>query len=194
MGVIPVTYWYVSRSNEIFLDLDSRLAMTRAFRVLKVWLNGSEVKWNLPKPIQVFHYPTGRPGHCHVVVVLPDSCALEDTLRATLALWMGSDKLRTAYVLERQRFGLGSCADILCGNRTYHRKPDYLCMCPAKHKQRRLTDRCPALRIILGVFRSADFFPRTGYKRVPALRIPVGKVPLTIIKRWKNKGVKNAKG
>lgn len=192
-----VNYWYVARSSEIFLDLDDRRSLTRAMRVLHVWMKRPKslrftafntVGWGLPTIDKVYHYPTLTAGHCHVVVVL--NGLLTEDLRATLALWMGSDRLRTAYVLERQRFGLGEYADLLGVSRLYHREPDATCECKKKHKHRRVTEKCHALKMLLGSHRSADYFPRVGHKPIPALRVPVGEVPLNMIKKWRNENGK----
>lgn len=177
-------YWYAARPNEIFLDLDSRKSMTRALRVLKVWMK-DPAKFGLPQVKEVYHYPTGRERHCHVIVVL-DAPYGHFHSGVTLALWMGSDRLRAAYIFQRQNF-VPVYADLLSGSRRYHRDPDFTCECGDKHKDRKVTDDCPALKTMLGAFRSANFFPRVGHKKIPLLRVPVGRVPLTTIKRWRNK-------
>lgn len=185
-----MNYWYAARPNEIFLDLDSRKSMTRALRVLKVWMAAPFEKYGLPKVKAVYHYPTGREKHCHVIVELAGYPEGGNHSASTLALWMGSDRLRAAYVKQRESLlGTGTVrnfSDLLCASHVYHREPDFTCECPEKHKDKSVTDNCHALKMMLGVFRSADFFPRVGHKPIPFLRVPIGRVPLTTIRRWKN--------
>lgn len=181
-------FWYVAKPNEIFLDLDSRKSMTRAFRVMNVWMKAERSRsgfpWNLPPIVSVHHYPTGRVNHCHAVVTVAAEMTAQE--RQILALWMGSDRLRSAYVFERMQHGLGLWSDLLCTPIEYHRPADFTCQCKGKHKDRKVTDGCHALKMILGRYRSADFFPRVGHKPIKPVQIPVGQVPLSIIRRWKN--------
>lgn len=179
-----MNYWYAARPDEIFLDLDSRRALMRCMKVLraaKMELLGSKVR-------AVFHYPTGRKGHCHVVIVLRNS--ISDKARAIVALWLGSDRLRTCYVMariwsmEHDRYEVVA-PDLLIASREYHRVPDGRCECKGKHKERHITDNCPALLDFLGTARSKDFFPRAGKQKLQPLRIPIGAVPLSLIRRWK---------
>lgn len=169
-----MNYWYSARQNEIFLDLDSRKALYRAMKIVRV----------LPAVKRLWHFPTGRAGHSHVIVEIKQSRNWDARHRAEVALWMGSDKLRACYVFQRQ----SKCsrnADLLVTNRKYHRDPDAVCECVGKHKDKTVTDKCPALQQFLGAYRSVDWFPRAGRVRMKMIRIPVGRVPLKLIRGWK---------
>jgi len=169
-----VNYWYAARPNEVFLDLDSRKALMRAMKILR---KSEGVK-------AIYHYPTSRAGHCHVIVVLAGVMSAKD--RALDALWMGSDKLRACYVFSRIEFGFSAVADLLVTKRpNYHRKPDSSCSCEGKHKAKEVTDNCPALQELLGPYRSHDFFPLAGHERMSMIRVPVGRVPLKLIRTWR---------
>ena len=173
-----MNFWYSARSTEIFLDLDSRKSLLRAMKIIRSW-------HGCTRPVKVWHYPTLRDYHSHVVIEW--SQGLCERFRAELALWMGSDKLRACYVFSRQNAGLKH-SDLLVSVRPYHRSPDAVCHCEGKHKDKAVTDRCPALKLLLGEWRSFDWFPRAGRKRMKPLRIPVGRVPLTLIRKWRTDG------
>jgi len=114
-----MNYWYAAAPNEIFCDLDSKRALTRALhvcrRAIQNFRSAPRCELGLLVPAahrnhrnylpvkSVFYYPTGRRNHYHLIVVLHH--ALPSELRALWALWMGSDRLRAVYVFERLRQG-----------------------------------------------------------------------------------------
>lgn len=184
-----MNYWYAPRPNELFLDLDSKAALTRTMRVLHVWMDAQRMAkgaWGLPSVRQIYNYPTTRKNHYHVIVVL--GYDITDSQRARLALWMGSDARRACYVWARQQRGFENWSDLLVSRRRYHRRPDRVCQCPPRHKEAEITESCPALQEMLQCDRSADYFPRVGKAKIPKLRIPVGKIPLNVIRHWRRDG------
>lgn len=176
-------YWYAARPNEVFLDLDSRRALLRALKVIRAYRRQKRPTIIID---EVYHYPTGRPGHCHMVLVLRHS--LEATKRAELALWMGSDRLRACFVMARIGAAFKDHADLLVTSRVYHRPADQQCMCSGKHKRKSITNKCHALRMFLGPWRSFDFYPRAGKQWMKPFRVPIGRVSLESIRLWRSDG------
>src|SRR4029079_2740243 len=120
--VSAMNYWYVAQPNEIFLDLDSRKSLLRALRVLKAAMKRGELA---VEPLH--YYPTPKPGHGHLVVIVePVGCQCGGD-RALWALWMGSDRLRYVYVMSRLKAGVPG--DLLTAKREYHRPADLQCDC-----------------------------------------------------------------
>jgi hypothetical protein len=184
-------FWYVARPNEIFVDLDSPRAVTRALSVLRRALN---VKKNAKSPLNkldiesVWLYPTETEGHSHLIVVL--KYELRVHYRLAWSLWMGTDQIRAAYVLERFRYFFNSESspvELFCARQEYgFRKPDTFCFCKEKHKKKHVTDQCDALARILGNHRSDDYFPRNrDTKERKPVRFAPGKIALTRLRAWK---------
>jgi hypothetical protein len=172
-----VNYWYASQPNEIFLDLDSNRATARALSVLRLAIIKRDLRVK-----QVWLYGTPTAHHAHMIIVLKEDMAW--LTRLAWSLWMGNDRLRAAYVLERSRWVDGK-QDLLVTKTPYYREWDSICKCRRKHKPKFVTDRCPAMGILLGNQRSADYFTRTG-KAPPRhkIRVPWGKVSLKQIRNW----------
>lgn len=169
-------YWYSAEPNEIFLDLDSNRATARALSVLRVAME----KKKLPIK-QVFLFQSSPRKH-HMIVVLRRQ--INTLVRLAWSLWMGNDRLRVAYVLKRYEL-CKTHSDLLVTKKPYHRLPDAVCECKKKHKDPKVTGRCPAMKYLLGDERSADYFARTGSAPPKVkIRIPWGNVPLEVIKEW----------
>jgi hypothetical protein len=171
-------YWYAARANEIFLDLDSNRAIARALSVLRL----AVIQKRLPVR-QVWLYSTLTTHHAHMIIVLRGNMSHES--RLAWSLWLGNDRLRTAYVLYRLRLGVPG-ADLLVSRMRYFRMQDALCLCTDKHKEPSVTDKCPAMEMFLCGYRSADFFARVGHpppKR--KIRVPWGRVSLKQLREWK---------
>lgn len=203
-------YWYVARSNEIFVDLDSRRALSRALAVLRravtresklrqaagtdrFRLGGDNLRTvhenyppfeNLLSVDSAFVYPSPTKNHVHLIVVLKDSLPIK--LRACWALWMGGDQLRAAYVLERARHGL-QAVELLTARKPYvdFRPFDDVCGCKEKHKRSSVTEKCEAMNRLLGIHRSADYFPRNkDRKRRAPLKVAWGRLPKRLLMDW----------
>jgi len=119
----------------------------------------------------------------HLVITLVDD--LDAVHRALWALWMGSDRLRGVYVLERIRRGVAA-ADVLSTPKAFidgFRFPDDACACASKHKAKRVTDHCPAMKRLMMDERSGDYFPRNldKKKRTKPLNVPWGRVPKKLL-------------
>lgn len=164
-----MNYWYSCRPTEIFLDLDSTRALARAFSVL--WC-ARENRQLLVKSIWL--YPTNQAHHSHMIIVLKYRIPTLDRIGWTL--WMGSDRLRASYALARIVRGMAH-TELFCTRELYYRKPDAICTCTEKHKPKEVTERCPAMRALLGVEHSGDYFARTGKRPTRrAIRFPWGRV------------------
>lgn len=180
-----MNYWYAARPNEIFLDLDSTRALARAMNVLRrilnkpmpapAWGNGLHIE-------AVYHYPTSKTHH-HLIIVTGREHSY--VMKTEWALWMGTDRIRAVYSLERGRREL-PIQDLLVSKEPYYRTPDAFCECKGKHKPHKVTRACPALEHLLGSHKDADYFPRnTDRKKRPPLFVPVGRVSLSSIRKWK---------
>jgi hypothetical protein len=175
-----VNYWYSARSNEIFLDLDSNRAIARALSVLRLTIRKRHLKID-----GVWLYSTPRHGHAHMIIRIKED--LSWMSRIAWSLWLGNDRLRAAYVLRRHgEFELDH-HDLLMGKSIYHRTPDAFCKCKQKHKKKSVTDKCEAMIHLLGDYRSADYFTRTGSPPPKKkIRVPWGEVSLTQLRNWEN--------
>lgn len=193
--------WYVARENEIFLDLDSKRALTRALSVVRRCLlvkPGRKGSWNELPVRAAYVYPSLTPDHFHMVLVLDNEVSFY--LRVAWALWMGSDRLRAAYVMERFRwlpdfpptlfeevhgYIPSDLFSVPVGSVRW-RIHDDLCSCKEKHKADAVTSKCPALRRILGSQCAADYFPRNRDKKKRGpFRLQWGKVDLRKLRAWK---------
>lgn len=173
-----MNYWYSSRENEIFLDLDSNRAVSRALSVLRAAIRKKKLA-----VASVWLYGTPSKGHAHLIVVLKGE--LSWASRLAWSLWMGNDRLRVAYVMERHCRNLINF-DLLVTTSPYYRTPDAFCECKEKHKPKKVTEGCPAMIHLLHEERSSDYFARTGSapskKRI---RVPWGRVTLDQIRNWR---------
>lgn len=172
-------FWYVSRSNEIFCDLDSKRAVARALNVLR-----RAIKRKLLKVLSIHFYPSV--SNYHLIVTLKDNMDNEE--RVLWSLWMGSDRLRAVYTLERYRRGVMN-ADVLSTPKQLadgFRFNDDRCECPSKHKEKRVTDRCPAMQRLMMDERSGDYFPRNldRKQRTKPLKVPWGRVPKRLLMEY----------
>lgn len=176
-----MNYWYTARTNEIFLDLDSRRALRRALSVLHVAVRRKRLRL-----ASVWLYKTAQKNHFHMIVVLKTNYTAP---RLAWSLWMGNDRLRAAYVLARMFDGnvMQGAGDLLVTKTPYHRKPDFKCQCSGKHKPESVTRECPALRHFLGASHSADYFARTGPMNPDRgkTRFRWGRIPLQQIRNWR---------
>jgi hypothetical protein len=164
-------HWYVPRENEIFLDHDSDRDVSFAMHKLELNCPGKlEVK-------AVYHYPSGTPGHSHMVLVLKRPMLWIE--RIAWSLHLRSDIRRAQIILMRK--SRGGCAapeaDFLITPKPYSfRKPDHVCRCAAKHKEQAITEHCPVLRDLLRNERCAEYFALEPERRI--YRLGVGRVRL----------------
>jgi hypothetical protein len=173
-----MNHWYASQPDEIFLDLDSNRATARALSVLRLAIRRRQL------PIKaVWLYSTSKRSHAHMIIQLKD--AMDFNTRMAWSLWLGNDRLRVAYILERRKRGITS-GDLLVSRQRYHRLANAFCTCSRKHKESKVTVKCPAMIHLLGEDRNADYFTRTGSAPPRRkIRVPWGQVSLTQLREWK---------
>ena len=178
-GLFTWNYWYASRPDEIFLDLDSNRATARALSVLRLALRKRDL------PIKaVWLYSTLTPHHAHMIIQLNMNLTVIEKM--AWSLWLGNDRLRVAYVLGRYEKGIIYSGDLLVSRTPYFRKYDALCLCTEKHKEPAITDTCTAMETLLGDERSADYFTRTGSAPPRRkIRVPWGRIRLSQLRRWR---------
>jgi hypothetical protein len=177
-----MNFWYASRPNEIFLDLDSNRATARALSVLRLAIRQKKL------PIRsVWLYSTPGKGHAHLIIELKQEMPWQ--MRLGWSLWLGNDRLRSAYILARHSqngMNVTHEHDLLVSQWEYYRPWDAFCECKKKHKPKSVTDKCPAMEHLLLDQRSADYFSRTGSAPPrKKIRVPWGKVSLTQLREWK---------
>lgn len=169
-------FWYVARGNEIFCDLDSRKALGRAVGVLRRAIRRGYLD------VQSVWQHESSPGKHHMIVTLKYDLA--PVSRALWAMWMGSDKVRGIYTIQRIDRNIHN-ADILISRHDSMggRGHEYACHCKEKHKALRITRTCPVMLELLSYYRDAEFFPRNRDRVRHSGRLPWGYIPLSMIKR-----------
>jgi len=172
-------HWYIGRENELLLDLDSSTALWYAIEKLR-----RNIRRGFLDVREVWLFRSVAPDHYHVFVILGESLpAIE---RALWECQLMSDLKRMQYNIMRTLRGLRG-ADLLIADCEYPgiRKPDHTCTCGAKHKRRRITNHCPILRELHGTEAGAEYFAirRDRRRSAKALRLPIGRVPLSLIRR-----------
>lgn len=170
-------FWYVAKENEIFCDLDSRRAVARALNVLRRAMRRKQLD-----VVAIYFYPSV--SNYHLIVILKQP--MERLWRVHWSLWMGSDRLRAVYTLERYRRGV-EAADVLSTRKQFDfRFQDDCCDCKDKHKAKRVTDHCPAMKRLMLDERSGDYFPRNldRKEREEPLMVPWGIVPKRLLKEY----------
>lgn len=186
----PTNYWYAARENEVFLDLDSQRALTRALHVVRRVIQAESThRW--PGIKAVFLYKTQRPQHYHMIVIW--KAPLPRLERYVWALWMGSDRLRCAYVIKRRLEGV-TFPDILGAAYRYQEYEKFVgavamtCFCKGKHKSEKITWNCPALQLLLGGERSADYYPRNVDRKARRnVQFNYGRISKRSIVKWQGK-------
>jgi hypothetical protein len=167
----------VGRDNELLLDLDSDKALWYCWGKLRRNLNRGFLR---ARSVHLFR--SAAPHHYHLIVTLAGPMAALE--RAVWELALMSDIKRSEYNLMRILRGLPA-ADLLIADRAYPgmRPPDHVCSCKGKHKRRVITRHCPVLGALHGVEAGAEYFAvaRDRKRRTDPLRVPVGRVPLSLI-------------
>jgi len=170
-------YWYVAQNTEIFCDLDSKRAVARALNVLR-----RAMRRKLMAVRYVYFYPSV--SNYHLIVILQERMDREE--RVLWSLWMGSDRTRAVYILERYRRGVDA-SDVFSTRKQFDfRFQDDCCGCEGKHKAKRITDHCPAMKRLMMDERSGDYFPRNldRKERKQPLMVPWGLVPKRILMEY----------
>jgi hypothetical protein len=174
-------FWYIGRTNELLLDLDTPKSLY--FAVVKLQRN---IRRGFLKVKSVWFYPTLAPGHHHMLVFLKNRMGAIE--RALWELYLGSDIKRAEYNIQRVLRGLDG-ADLLIVDKPYPglgRKPDYTCECPGKHKPRRITNHCPVLRKLHGKDAGAEYFAinRDRKRKREKLLLRYGRIPISRILKY----------
>lgn len=173
-----VNYWYSAKGNELFLDLDRPYRVNRAMNVLHSWLNDRK---EFPEIRYVEHYRTKTEGHEHFVIVFEEEVDFLEKL--SIRLLMLDDPIRVGFIVGRiARYC--DADDLLMSRVLYHRSPDAVCECTEKHRAYDVTWNCPALKKLLGPYRSMDPFPRTGKPLREPIDLAFGRLNLEQIKHW----------
>lgn len=173
-----LNYWYSAHVDELFLDLDSIKATNRALSVLRVAIQQKKLKVS-----GVWLFKTKQKEHCHLIITLSNIMPIE--AKTAWELWLGSDRLRSAYVLMRD-VRMRQHTSLLVTRQKYHREPDAECSCNAKHKDDKVTRKCPALTYLLDGDRSADYFARTGSRPSDnQMWLMWGKIEIETILKWR---------
>lgn len=157
-------FWYVARSNEIFIDADKEKfhkGLDHVRRRLQGAIEADKLKVN-----QVIQLPSATNGHRHIIIQLSQNIGAID--RAVWAIIFHSDIYRACATIARITNGVAA-ADVLISphDLSYNaegkklgnivRNPDDFCYCEAKHKAA-VMDKCPAAIRLRGENRTRGFF------------------------------------
>ena len=167
-------HWYIGGDYEVLLDVDSDR---------QLWYARERIRENEREgllPLKELHtYRSQTPGHFHILITLSEP--LLPIERVNWGWHLGSDPVRAQYAFMRIAHGLPG--DFLISTVPYDgfRPPDYTCECREKHKEKKITGRCPVLRQLLGKECAAEYFSRR--KRAVRKPWPVGRVPMRLIRQ-----------
>lgn len=143
-------FWYVSRSNEIFLDIDNTHKILRhsSSRLL------GAVECGRLQVADVEYHQSRSENHLHVIITLAHD--LPDIERAIWALVLRSDIYRAASTMMRVARNIPA-PDILITPIEFRRPSDELCICESKHNAETM-ETCPAAIQLRGENRVTGFF------------------------------------
>lgn len=166
-------HWYISRPDELLLDLDSRSALKAFALRLRYVIRG---RFLPVREVWLFRSASGG-DHYHVFIQLAKP--LMGTQRAIWQLYLASDQKRELYNLMRIEHGLID-AILLIAREEYpipDRLPDYTCNCPEKHRKAIVYHRCPVIKQLHGAQAGKSYFP--SITRGPSSRwhisLPLGE-------------------
>jgi len=143
-------YWYVSRPNEIFLDIDNT---NKVIRHASSRLLGA-VECGRLKVADIDFHQSASENHLHVIITLGED--MPPIERAVWGLILRSDIYRAASVIMRHCHNI-KAADVLITPTEFRRPPDDYCECPEKHKAE-IMEHCPAATRLRGENRTQGFF------------------------------------
>jgi hypothetical protein len=156
-----MNYWYVAKSNELFLDIDN---VSRSIKHAKSRLQGA-IECGKLNVACVMQRPSKSKNHIHVIVTLNQELHQEE--RAVWEVILHGDIYRGCCTIMRSLLDY-SAPDVLIspynifgeipmqGN---YRNHDDFCPCTSKHNAATMRD-CPAAKRLRGEFRNVGFFGR----------------------------------
>lgn len=145
-----MNYWYVSRDNEILVDMDKPgTSLSHAERRLY-----GAFSHGVLDVLRVEIHDSFTPAHVHVLVTLHSP--MQSIARMVWALMLHSDVYRACTSIMRAIHGVGS-PDLLITPRKFYREPDYVCECKSKHNYA-VMNSCPVAIEIRGDERLRSFF------------------------------------
>jgi hypothetical protein len=132
--------WYSARPNELFIDIDR---FEKSKKHIERRLQGAIESMAL-KIQSVFIFPSLRPDHKHMIVVLRDY--IPDYERYAWEMLFHGDIYRACANIMRSSRGVKH-PDVLISRLYLHREPDARCNCESKHN-RVVMEKCvTALRL-----------------------------------------------
>lgn len=143
-------FWYVSRENEIFLDIDNTHKILRhsSSRLL------GAIECHRLATSDIEYHQSRSENHLHVIITLAyDLPAIE---RAIWALVLRSDIYRAASTMMRIARNIPA-ADVLITPMQFKRPANELCDCTTKHNAETM-ETCPAAIELRGDNRVTGFF------------------------------------
>lgn len=156
MGDNPVkNLWYVSRENEIFIDMDN---FRRSVNHAKMRLMGA-VECDRLSILRVESHESST-NKVHAIVTLNEP--MRGIERATWGIILHSDLYRAASTIMRHLYNVDS-PDILITPKRFLRAPDDSCDCLSKHIAE-VMEKCPAAIRLRGENRTAGFFGKPAKK------------------------------
>lgn len=145
-----INFWYVSRSNEIFIDTDN---LQRSIKHTCSRLMGAIKCGRLNIEKLEFHSSRSE-NHIHTLITLSEP--MENIQRYVWAIILHSDLYRGCATIMRDLHGV-SAADIFITPEKFEREPDAICECEQKHNAE-VMQNCSAAIKLRGENRTRGFF------------------------------------
>lgn len=143
-------FWYVSQSNEIFVDTDN---FSRSIKHTTARLLGA-IKCGRLRVSDIEFHTSKNENHIHTLITLAEP--MQAIERYTWAIVLHSDIYRAASTIMRQLYGVAA-ADVFITPTRFKREPDVICECDSKHKAQTMLT-CPAAFQLRGEDRIRGFF------------------------------------
>ena len=171
-------YWYIAQPRELLLDLDSETALYYARARLQ-----RAMRRGFLKVRDIYFERSVSRNSYHLAVRLQKPMRAVE--RAVWEIFLHSDITRGLYNIMRLQRRIRGAGLLIRRERfrDFYREADYVCYCPGKHKTKRITRHCPALKLLQGDAAGAEYFPinRDRKRRKRSRFLPFGKVPLSLI-------------
>ena len=154
-------YWYVSRYDEILLDIDGKSQqklLTSLSRIRGLIENSDYPDYPINK---IWMFPSFASNHYHIVINL--SHEITWTEKTALQLYFFSDTFRTCCNMMRTA-KFHDSPDLLISPANwkrfgFYRMHDASCTCETKHSHA-VMNKCPAAVLLRGNNRACDFFSK----------------------------------
>lgn len=144
-------FWYSSKSDEIFLDIDS---FEKCRSHIERRLNGA-IEYARLDVRRIIEFPSVTPGHRHWIIQLNSGMRARE--RAIWAIILHSDIYRGCSTLMRIENDVQNPDILISPYQSQIRRPDAFCECESKHTMK-VMQTCPAAFQMRKENRAQGFF------------------------------------